>query len=43
MVKLKLLIVNVENGLAKFLLDDLVLFFGLSHVDHAAILAFELP
>lgn len=43
MVKLKLLIVYVENGLAKLLLDDLILFLGLSHVDHAAILAVELP
>ena len=43
MVKLELLIVDVENGLAKLLLDDLVLFLGLGHVDHATILAVELP
>ena len=42
MVKLELLIVDVENGLAKLLLDDLVLFLGLGHVDHATILAVEL-
>lgn len=43
MVKLKLLIVYVENGLAKLLLNDLVLLLGLSHVDQAAILAVDLP
>ena len=43
MIKLELLIVDIENGLAKLLLDDLVLFLGLGHVDHAAILAVELP
>ena len=42
MVKLELLIVDVENGLAKLLLDNLVLFLGLGHVDHATILAVEL-
>jgi hypothetical protein len=42
-VKLKLLVVYVKNGLAKLLLDDLILFLGLCHVDHAPILAVELP
>lgn len=43
MVKLKLLIVYIENGLAKLLLYDFILFLGLSHVDHATILVVELP